>query len=355
MSGLFAESEPNDLPADAPAALNKHPPDWHFNKFVEFTKFKGEIGEPSPHLAIVGHMSKGHDYHDRLWLLGLYAATYCLPTAQVIWQLYPYRKAVESSQDLRGWLKENWAGVVTRTERRCVRSPQKMGDCLTTFIDWVEHGEPQGLANLSGGETTENYDTVWESVSKIKYFGRYINIRFVEGLRRYFGVPAKLYDIRSVGGWSPKRCLCYLYPEHTSILLTDGREGNELTDKLAYHLLERVKEQLPHVDEYILAAMLCEYKGAFENYHQYPGWTLDQEPLLYDKVMSYWKQPEFNCDMLWEARKAIFPPQVLGELNGWHGTRWDLTKTLRDHGYNWSDLRYDYSKTTNMAQPVERL
>lgn len=339
-----------------PNGVNERSPEWHFDHFVEFTRFKGEIGEPSPHLAIVGHLTRKMSLDDKLWMLGCYAATYCLPSAQVLHSLCPIKKS--RSWGVKGfekWLTKHWRGVVTRTERRCVRTPHKMAECLSSFIQWVDN-DYGALEKLEAVESRENYDVVWESVSKIKFFGRYINIRFVEGLRRYCGIPARLYDIRSIGGWSPKRALCYLYPQHTAELLVDGAKGNALTNSLAMDLLAKVQQQLPKVDEYVLAAMLCEYKAAFENYKQYPGWTIDQEPLLYDKVFNYWGDV-VDRKALWRARKAIFPPQVLGEISGWNGTRWELTKTLRDHGYNWSDLRHDYVETTakgSYASPVKR-
>lgn len=325
-------------------------PGWHFDRFVDFTRFKGEVGEPSPHLAVAGWLMAPLSLTERkLWLLGLYAATYCLPTAQVLWALKTPEQALDRD-GMQDWLTAKWPGIVTRTERRCVRTPRQMAECLESYARWMADDFP-ALTQLRG-ETPENYDKVWKSVDKIKYFGRYINIRFVEGLRRYFRIPARLYDIRSIGGWSPKRALCYLYPQHVKALLTDTPAGNTLTDQLAHDLLDRVKAILPKVDPYVLAAMTCEYKAAYENNKQYPGWTIDQEPLLYDKVFNYWGDV-IDKELLWAARKALFPPQVLGELNGWNGTRWPLTTTLRTHGYVWSDLRYNYKASVgDLSRPV---
>lgn len=327
---------------------------WHHERFTEFTRFKGEVGEPSPHLAIVGHMVQGVSLERKLWLLGCYAASYCLPTAQVLWTLYPSENVRRKPSALLPWLTAHWKGIVTRTERRCVRTPKKMSECLTSYVQWMDTEYPT-LAALPQGEYTPiHYDTVWKSVEKIKFFGRYINIRLVEGLRRYCGIPARLYDIRSIGGWSPKRCLCYLYPQHAQALLVDDAVGNALTNQLAYRLLAKIQKTQPKVDEYILAAMLCEYKGAFEKRHQYVSWTIDQEPLLYDKVFNYWGKV-VDKDVLWRARKDLFPAKALGEIGGWNGTRWELAKTLRDFGYNWSDLRHDYRATLasgDWAHPV---
>ncbi len=331
---------------------------WHLRKFIQFTKFKMQIREPSPHLAIVGHMSKNSSLERKLWLLGCYAATYCLPTAQVIWELKTHEEVKNDPKNFEAWLKDNWKGIITRTERRCVRTPKKMSECLVSYANWMTKEYPK-LTNprLKERDPKEYYDIVWESVGGIRYFGRYINIRLVEGLRRYCDIPARLYDIRSIGGWSPKKALCYLFPEHAGTLLIDDSKGNALTNKLTYRLLRTIREKLPKVDCYVLAAMLCEYKGCFEKKHQYPVWTIDQEPLMYDKVFDYWGKV-VDKNVLWEARKALFPELVLGEIGDrWYGTRWSCAETLRTFGYNWSDLVYDYVKTKesgDWANPVRR-
>lgn len=331
-----------------PDGFGERSAEWHLEKFIEFTGLKQKLGEPSPHLAVVGYMSRESSLDDRLWLLGCYAATYCLPTAHVIWTTQPLAVVERGHVQFTEWILANWKGIVTRTERRCVRTPEKMTDCLLSYTKWMRSEFPKLVKE--DGETSEAfYDRVWESVHTIRYFGRYINIRLIEGLRRYCGVPAKLYDIRSIGGWSPKKCLCYLYPERAEQLLIDDVVGNELTNRLAYDLLAKVQLRLPSVDCYVLAAMLCEYKGAFEKRHQYPGWTLDQEPLLYDKVFAYWGDA-VDKQVLWDARAALFPKYALGEFNGWNGTRWDAAKVLRDEGYNWDDRVHDYNKTLSHSR-----
>lgn len=341
--------------ADLPDGFRERNSDWHLEKFIQFTAIKQKIGEPSPHLAVVGYMCRDSKVEDKLWLLGCYGATYCLPTAHVIWTKQPLGYVRTHPQRFARWVSDNWPGIVTRTERRCVRTPVKMAECLISYMQWVQKDFP-ALSSARGRNGRAFYDKVWESVSKIRYFGRYINIRLIEGLRRYCSVPASLYDIRSIGGWSPKKCLCYLYPERAKQLLVDDKEGNTLTDELAYDLLEKVVAKVPSVNCYILAAMLCEYKGAFEKRHQYPGWTIDQEPLLYDKVFRYWGDA-VDRDVLWRARAVLFPKQVLGECNGWNGTRWEVAKVLRDFGYNWNDFTHDYMATLsadNFESPVNR-
>lgn len=341
-----------------PGGLGEQPPEWHFQKLVEFTRFKGRVREPSPHLAMVGYMAKDQPVAERVWMIGCYAAVYCLPTAQILWTKWPWAVAqAHAATHLEPWLRSYWPGIVTRRERRCVRSAPKLARCLIGYAHWAEHEFPKLPSLAQVQDPHIYYDTVWESVCSVPFIGRYIGIRLIEGLRRFCDVPAALYDIRSIGGWSPKKALVYLYPDHATLLLTDSKEGNELTDRLAEELLARVRTILPEVDHYVLAAMLCEYREAFEDHHQYPGWTIDQEPLLYDKVKAYWGA-ELDESLFWETRRALFPAEALGETRKeWHGTRWPLTKTLRDHGYNWSDLLYDYATTersTAWATPTRR-
>jgi hypothetical protein len=331
--------------ASLPDGFNIKTADWHFDKLTEFTEFKQAIGEPSPHLTVVGYLCKNLPVMDRVWLIGCYAATYCLPTAQVIFNSWKYQDIRDHPDKFKNWLTENWKGIVTRTERRAVRSVPKFYQCITTYIDWMETEFPR-LQKLRGLDPVAMYDTVWDSVTKNIYsFGRYISIRMIEGLRRYCDIPAQLYDLRSIGGWSPKKCLCYLYPDDASTMLKDDALGNKITNEIFENLLMQMRDYLPKLDYYVLAAMLCEYKGAYENRHQYVGWTIDQEPLLYDKIIAYWGNT-IDTHALWEARTASFPIQVLGEKGDrWNGTRWDLAKVLRDYGYNWTDMKYNYMKT----------
>lgn len=341
---------------DPPGGLHEQTPDWHFRKIVEFTSYKKQIGEPSPHLAMMGYMTRDEDILEKAWRLGCYAAAYSLPTAQVIWTYWDHESAQDSRDRLNTWIEKEWKGIVTRTERRCVRTHKKFNRCLNSYLDWLESDFPR-LQYIQADNAHEYYDLVWKSVSKVYSFGRYINIRLIEGLRRYCGVPAALYDIRSVGGWSPKKALVYFYPKYADILLKDDKEGNELTEVLSEELLQKMKQFIPTLDHYVIAAMLCEYREAFEDRHQYPGWTIDQEPIIYNKVKNYWGDL-MDDTPFYNARSEIFPKEALGEFSGWNGTRWELTKTLRNYGYIWSDLIYDYNATLDeniFVYPVRRV
>ena len=349
------------MPIKIPERIqDDHGSEWHWRMFADFCKLKADVNEPSPHMQMLGLLTPGFEPAERVWFTGLYAATYNIPSAMVMYQELPWSAVSADPTVIYSWLQTNWSGITTRTERRTVRSPQKINECLLSYIKWAKEDFPQYLALAN---TPENYDFVWQDTdAKLRYMGRYIIIRLLEGLHRFSGLQPILYDIRSIGGWSPKRALGLLFPQHLGVLLSpDTKENILFVDGLAYKAMDRFADEF-HVPmtPYVFAAMLCEYRVAYEKRHQYPGWTIDQEPAYMEKISPYWLEHrgELWVNGIWEqftdVRKALFSEHCLGELNGWSGTRVEPRYTLRDYEYNWSDRLYVYAETTDFSIPVVR-
>lgn len=329
-----------------------HPAEWHHEKFVEFITYKQAVGEPSPHMTIAGHMSQGEPLAELYWRAGVYAAPYSVLTSEAIWREWPWPRAKADPDGLVAWVAKHWQGFHVRTERRMVRTPESMAKCLLSYRDWMLAGHYERLLFWqSMANDHEAYDAwYWSLRGKragegVHNFGRYITIRVVEFMRRYAGAKAELYDIRSIGGESPVRCLSLLYPEWERQLLVD--KDAKVADLLGEDLLERVQTHLPLVGHYVLAAMLCEYREAYEDHHQYPARTIDQElDYLNGPKGQYWAERGYHTE-IWEARKAVIPHAALGEVTGkWSGLRHDLSRWLRDKGTNWTDTLYTYPEGT---------
>lgn len=332
---------------ELPDGIGEQSPEWHKKMFREFTKHKQEVNEPSPHLAMVGRMSAGCSTIEKVWRIGCYAIPYSLPVGMMTWQTFTAEQAMSNPKKVTAWVEKNWLGILkgTRRERRCVRTIKKYSECIASYIKFMRDDMPVILSNPPETfDPLEYYEFIWDAVQHVKFFGRYIGIRVVEGLRRYCGIPAELQDIRSMGAWSPRKCLVYLYPDKSEILLNESAENNMLTESIAWGLSKQTRKAVPTASHYVIAAMLCEYRDAFEDRRQYVGWTIDQEPLLFKKSAEYFGE-DLDSKLFWNTRRAVFPRQALGELNGWEGTRWELTNILRDYGYVWTDLIWDYTTT----------
>ena len=327
--------------------------DEQWSIFGEFIQKKLDVGEPSPHMQIVGYLGKDKPIRERLWMAGCYAVPYSIITAEVLWTEWPLERALSEPRQLEAWIFDNWKDIHTRTERRCVRTPAKFSECLLGYCRWMHHTLPETLAELKGLGNDEGYDLLWQSVNSVKYLGRYINIRILDLYHRYCGVDHHLYDIRSIGGWSPKKMLALLYPERADVLLGPGKYGDPLANELATEAMYKYIADGLKIDFYIFAAMLCEYRVAYENMRQYPGRTHDQEIEYFRKKGQPWVDKGFEFQMF-RARKALFPNECLGELNGWGGIRDELSTVMRDYHYVWSDVDYEYHQTSNLKDPMIR-
>lgn len=341
------------------AVETSHSPEWHTQKIAEFAQRKAEIGEPSPHMKIVLHLTEGLPIKERLWMGGCYLNAYSVGTAEKIWEAWSYEDAVANPNGLAKWIRENWAGFHTRRERRCVRTPDNFIRAQIGVADWIQFGVRHLLKQPDLYRRNPNakhpgsqaYDAWWRVANRIPFFGRYINIRLLEYANRMMPqLGLDLYDIRSIGGWSPVRALTLFKPERTIGLLSGDRQT---ADQAAAEVMEEVRAFYPQINSYVFAAMLCEYREAYEDGNQFPGHTHDQE-------LAYASHPKFDHwdtppKAIWEARSALFPKEVLGEASGWTEYRKPLDAVLKDHGYIWSDLLYDWQATTDLAKPVRRV
>lgn len=334
--------------------VSEYPPAWQMEKLSEFTAYKAEIGEPSPHMAIVVHLTEGLPMAERLWRGACYLNAYSVGTAEKLWEAWPYERAAAAPVEMGEWIAANWAGFHTRTERRCVRSPAKFIRAQLDLVDWVRNAEVRLATTQPFDDPRDEYDSWWAEAEKVIFFGRYINIRLLEYVNRLRpGRGLDLYDIRAIGGWSPIRALTMFRPEQSAELLTGAEEP---VNRIAEDVLRELRGMsgTKALSYYVFAAMLCEYREAYEDRHQYPGRTHDQE--LEYSTSTKFEHWDTAPHAIWDARRAIFPAVALGELSGWGGIRHDLSRTLRDHGYNWVDTRYDWAASDGrLAEPVRRL
>lgn len=346
------------MPELAPVdGADLHDDAWHWAKLQEFTELKGLIGEPSPHMTVINHLTRGRSLEERLWAIGCYAVPYSLVTAVALLEAFgwDYVQDHEGQAWFRPWITHNWEGIHTRTERRAVRTAEKFTISLASYADWVRSGEAANLLDSSA-----DYEAWWASVNRVEFFGRYISIRVIEAIRRSeheAGRPhpeMELPDIRGIGGHSPVRALTLFFPANAADLLRpDWKRAEELAEYLYLQLRMRGAEG---ISRYVLAAMLCEYREAFEDLHQYPGRTLDQElEYLHHPKAAYWAKRGLALHDILEARRELFPDAALGEVgNRWQGVRHELSRWLRERNENWSDLRYTWAASAGAPMEVAR-
>lgn len=322
-------------------------PEWHWVHFKEFCRLEKELKGPDPQLVTTHRICELDECHlyEEVWRAGLVMGVWNVPTAEMIWKDWPLERAMREPEVMSDWLTTHWSGIYRRRERRCVNTVPKMTNYMQDLALWI----PKVF-------TLEiDYEVYWNSVlDEIKFMGRYVALKFLEYLGRYCRIPITCPDIRADGGWSPVRSMGMMYATLNQQLATaSNQEAVLIAERFADMTLKRLHIADIKINFFELQVMLCEYRTCYEHRHQYPGRSLDEELEFATKVKGSW--PEFeDSTRLYGARMDVFANVALGECNGWDAIRKELGGCLRDHGYQWTDLRYDYSHTTDISEPARR-
>lgn len=331
--------------------LSYIPTAQHHELFAHFTHLMKTMGGPDVHMKTAGEGTKVVPLAERAWCLSVYNIFAISPSAAAVWARWkPGELRYSSQEDVEMWTHENWKGLHIGTNRRPMHSRAKFARCLKSLADWYLDVYPK----MGSMEYTE----AWESFKPVYSVGRYVIVKFLESLRRY--VPGHEHleapDIHPAGAWSPRKSLSYLYPEYSDLLRSDSNSQSTLStiNSLALDLQERVQWTIGQpLSLYELEALLCNYRQTLGGSY-YPGNTIDAElEKHWQAVNQFGSDPYLGEYDFFGARKRVFPHTHLGEINGWMGIRKELRRAFPEHGYIWSDGRFNYNDTADLSQPKE--
>lgn len=295
----------------------------HWKRWTHFVLSELAAKGPDPQFALLAELGKDVSSLEKLWLAGCYCAHHCVPSAYVIWKHWRPEEALLSAEHLQKWLWEHWHALPVRPEMRSHRMPEKRAKCLHDFARYSLLMENR-IGDLS-------YEDVWsDSQANVKYFGRYMAIKYLEILRT-MGLNDRfvLGDIRANDAWGPRLTLALLVPEFGEIVgnrYNNTQEALRLTDASANQVVTRMAKEGITVSYFQLQVLLCEYRemraGGF-----YPGAGHDEELEYIDKVGDAFPA---DAQAVLDARRRIFPDHYLGEIGGWEGIRQDERIRWRD-------------------------
>lgn len=315
----------------------------HWDKFAEFCRYEMLTGGPDPHMAAVIKMCDGLPMPEKVWRVACYVGVYNVPSAEAIWNHWSGATFLRSNPDaMRLWLDQNIKGLRWRRERRTANSPIKLTDYFSGYARTLD---------TLGAHYNAPMDLIWDFALSLPRVGRYAATKLVECWQRIGLIHATLTDIRARGGWSPRKTLAMLYPEHVMDEHDDSPPAVALAENLAAQLQDRMlREHNLRISMFDLEVMLCEYKESIGTLRQYPGRSLDSE-LTYERAVApYWGT--HHTEHL-RVRRKLHPSWALGELNGWDGVRKELGTVLALYGYTWTDSLYNYHLSApNLRQPV---
>lgn len=321
--------------------------------FGEFCSLKKGVNGPDVHMKAAGVGTRGCEFDEKVWRLAVYNNFCSTPSAAVVWaRTKPEHLTGDLGISFEDWVGKNWAGIPIRQNRRPARSVKKLTRSFVTLAFWLDQEFP------SVSQMT--YEEAWDSLDAVYTWGRYVKVKFLETCRRYLGpeyAHLESPDIHAAGGWSPRKALALMYPEYANFLVSKRDDKRTIANihSVADELRQYVTEQWIDVSNYELEALLCNFRQTLsERKTFYVGRTIDSE-LEYDrKIREFWgDDPYLGTFDFFKTRQSAFPAPCLGEVMGWDGVRFALSDVLRNYGYIWSDVKYDYNASEDdLRHPV---
>lgn len=298
----------------------------HWDWFRRYARGEMNAGGPDCQFPLMIELARRHFHEHKhlgrpdaawVWLAGCYCSNHCVPSAFEIWRRFPADQVAEDPSRLLRFIEKYTKALPMRTEMRSHRDPMKRVRCLQDFAKYT-------LSSRWSRRQGMTYDELFEdSQEQVKYFGRYMAIKFLELLRRTVRPDVVSYDIRAKHAWSPRVTLALLFPKHHDLLLdrSDNRpETIELVERLATKVKRYLNEQMLGASYFDTQVLLCNYKQAVYG-RSYPGHGHDEDLIHTDQF-----ETEFQGAPIWRARVRIFPREYLGEhsVNEWRTMRKDL-------------------------------
>lgn len=286
----------------------------HWPTFTEFVRQEVATGGPDPQIPLLVELARGFiTDRSKVWLAGCYGAHHCVPSAYMVWRHWSFEDVIEKPESFRNWLDEHWEFLPVRPEMRSHRMLDKRHRCLEDFAIYASTWDRSQM---------RSYDEVWaDSQANVKYFGRYMAIKFLEILRRMDLTDFEMPDLRAKDAWSPRRTLAMLYPEVEVLGIREAQSVEDLhrVDLAALAARTELQARGIGVNLFQLQVLLCEYREAL-NAGYYPGASHDEELDYIAFVAKRW--PE-HMHIITDARSRVFPKAFLGEAMGWDGIRRD--------------------------------
>ncbi len=177
-----------------------------------------------------------------------------------------------------------------------------------------------------GSDPEKNWLTLNATIRSLYGHGRWGGYIFGGILRKVHGLNVRQPDLGNKGSSGPLNGLILIM--------------NEGTDEAAARLLEMTRANTcinwaehrcapePDMDYGVLESMTCDFNSMNKSRY-YVGRDFDRDQY---RIRRAEKATGVTLTPVWEARKAVFPNQYLGELNGWEGIDKDRLKVYQQTG-----------------------
>lgn len=258
----------------------------------------------------------------RFWFCWIYANTYQVATAWVIFNEFPDYENTPQARIAR-WSHTERHRLPYQKDQKWLRG--NLGDTFKSYQDYIGEGSQQErFAPLTNPHTARlNFDTLWWAIiDRFHRFGRYTAWFYMQALSEICGLklePPHMF-LSSPSSVAPRAGLCYAIGE--DFWATKGHPMDEhqyrVLNYQAAKMLSYIRTVFPELellpvraDYFSMETSLCSFKKLFRTTNgRYLGYYLDRQAEDITKTASMdW--PGINWRLLWDARHECLLPQLV--------------------------------------------
>lgn len=258
-----------------------------------------------------------------LWLCFLYAVTYQLPSAYLIWNEYPDLE-LAGIHRLEKWWETAQYKIPFQTDK--MKQRKDFVKTVASYQQLVGKSQKSYFDDLlDSNSPQENFDRLWSPLKTISYFGRFSVWNWTQALKHVAG-----YNIE------PTRLML---GESDSISFTDGLAyafgmPDKVTQKVViankkrkvyYKWSAEEKEDMETacavlkksfgLDNFQLETLACAYKKIWRSKDsRYIGYYNDRIADDIRNTSQYWDGVDWQ--LLWDAREECIPKEYIHDNQG---------------------------------------
>lgn len=258
-----------------------------------------------------------------LWLCFLYAVTYQLPSAYLIWNEYPDLELAGISRLTRWWEKKQ-SSIPFQTDK--MKQRKDFVSTVESYQSIVGGSQKSYFDDLLCSDNPQrNFESLWTPLNSIAYFGRFsiwnwcqalkhvagYNIEpmslmigepesrsFTDGLAWAYGMPEKTTQKVTVNGKSTKRVYSW------------SQEEKDWMERQC----KKLKRQVG-IDNFQLETLACAFKKIWRSKDsRYVGYYNDRMAEDIRKTAKNWTGVDWQ--LLWDARDICVPVEYLHNNRG---------------------------------------
>lgn len=261
-----------------------------------------------------------------LWLCFLYAVTYQLPTAWVIWNEYPDLELADIPRLEKWWTKETQQRLPFQQDK--MKQRKDFVKTVSSYQSIVGNSQKDYFDSLLSSDSPQiNFERMWSPLKSISYFGRFSTWNWCQALKHVAGYNVEptnlmLGEADSIS-FTDGLAYAFGYTDRVTkkFINFQGKKKKEyykwsVDEKLEMENACALLKKDMKLDNFQLETLACAFKKIWRKHDsRYVGYYNDRIAEDIRKTASYgWNGIDWK--LLWDAREACVPKKYLHDNMG---------------------------------------